>query len=140
MIRLGLCCIFRDEPIKFRTTTATAIKRLSRREARKKLAGLCAENAAALLSALRYCSEHGIGGFRVNSQILPLKTHPEVGYDLEKLADGRQIVEHLHRAVQLGQVLRQTYANCMKPWLQYDDVAQAQRIQEWKKRLLDRQR
>ena len=26
MIRLGLCCIFRDEPIKFRTITATAIK------------------------------------------------------------------------------------------------------------------
>ena len=26
MIRLGLCCIFRDEPIKFRTTTAAAVK------------------------------------------------------------------------------------------------------------------
>ena len=24
MIRLGLCCIFRDQPIKFRTTTARA--------------------------------------------------------------------------------------------------------------------
>jgi len=24
MIRLGLCCILRDEPIKFRNTTATA--------------------------------------------------------------------------------------------------------------------
>jgi UV DNA damage endonuclease len=95
VIRLGLCCIFRDEPIKFRTTTATAIKRLSRREARKKLAGLCAENALALLSALHYCSEHGIGCFRVNSQILPLKTHPEVGYDLEELPGGRQIVKQL---------------------------------------------
>jgi UV DNA damage endonuclease len=34
MIRLGLCCIFRDEPIKFRTTTATVIKRLPRRDAK----------------------------------------------------------------------------------------------------------
>ena len=93
MIRLGLCCIFRDEPIKFRTTTATAIKRLARREARKRLAGLCAENAATLLSALRFCDANGIGCFRVNSQILPLKTHPEVGYDLEKLPGGRQIIE-----------------------------------------------
>ena len=25
-IRLGLCCILRDEPIKFRTTTAAAVK------------------------------------------------------------------------------------------------------------------
>jgi UV DNA damage endonuclease len=93
VIRLGLCCIFRDEPIKFRTTTATAIKRLPRLEARKKLAGLCAENAAALMSALRYCTEHGIGCFRVNSQVLPLKTHPDVGYDVQELPDGRQIIE-----------------------------------------------
>jgi len=93
VIRLGLCCIFREEPIQFRTTTAAAIKRLPRREALKKLAALCAGNAAALLSALRYCSENGIGCFRVNSQILPLKTHPELGYDLEKLPDGRQIVK-----------------------------------------------
>jgi len=93
VIRLGLCCIFRDAPIKFRTATATAIKRLSPDEGRKKLADLCAENAAALMSALRYCSEHGIGCFRMNSQILPLKTHPEVGYGVRELPGGRQIVK-----------------------------------------------
>jgi len=93
VIRLGLCCIFRDGPIKFRTTTATAVKRLPRQEARKKLAGLCAQNAAALMSALQYCSTNNIGGFRVNSQILPLKTHPEVGYDLEELPDRQQVIE-----------------------------------------------
>ena len=49
MIRLGLCCIFREAPIKFRTTTATVLKRLPRNEGRKKLADLCAANAAALL-------------------------------------------------------------------------------------------
>ena len=97
MIRLGLCCIFRDEPIRFRTATATALKRLSRRDVRKKLAGLCTENATALLSAIGYCSAHGIGCFRVNSQILPVKTHPDVGYDVTDLPDGRQIVEKLQQ-------------------------------------------
>jgi UV DNA damage endonuclease len=92
MIRLGLCCIFRDQPIKFRTTTATAIKRLPREEGRKKLADLCAANATALMEALHFCSANGIGCFRVNSQILPLKTHPEVGYDLAELPGGRRIV------------------------------------------------
>jgi UV DNA damage endonuclease len=92
MIRLGLCCIFRDEPIKFRTTTARTIKRLPRNEGRKKLADLCAANAVALMEALQFCSANGIGCFRVNSQILPLKTHPEVGYDLAELPGGRQIV------------------------------------------------
>ena len=92
MIRLGLCCIFRDAPIKFRTTTATAIKRLSRDEGRKRLADLCSANAAALLEALQFCSANGIGCFRVNSQILPLKTHPDVGYEIEELPGGREIV------------------------------------------------
>ncbi len=93
MFRLGLCCIFRDEPIKFRTTTATAIKRLSRDQGRKKLADLCAANAQALMAALQFCSANGFGCFRVNSQILPLKTHPEVGYDVRELPGGRRIVK-----------------------------------------------
>jgi UV DNA damage endonuclease len=93
VIRFGLCCIFRDEPIKFRTTTATAIKRFSRDEGRKKLADLCTANGTALMEALRFCSANGIGCFRVNSQILPLKTHPEVGYDVRELPGGRQIVK-----------------------------------------------
>jgi UV DNA damage endonuclease len=92
MIRLGLCCIFRNEPIRFRTTTAAAIKRLSRDEGRRKLADLCAANAEALLAALRFCSANGIGCFRVNSQILPLKTHPDVGYELAELPGGQKIV------------------------------------------------
>lgn len=91
-MRLGLCCIFREAAIKFRTTTATAVQKLPRSEGRKKLADLCAANAAALMEALQFCSANGIGCFRVNSQILPLKTHPDVGYDLEGLPGGRQIV------------------------------------------------
>ena len=97
MIRFGLCCIFREAPIKFRTTTAAAIKRLSRDEGWKKLADLCAANAAALMEALQFCSANGIGCFRVNSQILPLKTHPEVGYDLVELPGGRQIVNQFRK-------------------------------------------
>lgn len=93
MIRLGLCCVFREEPIKFRTVTATAVQRLPRREGRRKLADVCAANAAALLSALRFCAAGGIGCFRVNSQILPLRTHPEVGYDLQELPGGRPVIE-----------------------------------------------
>lgn len=92
MIRLGMCCIFREAPIKFRTTTAMAIKRLPGDEGRKRLADLCAANAKALLEALQFCSANGIGCFRVNSQILPLKTHPDVGYELAELPGGRQIV------------------------------------------------
>lgn len=54
------------------------------------------DNAKALLAAIRYCHANGIGAFRVNSQILPLKTHPAAGYDLRDLPDG-DVVEALFR-------------------------------------------
>ena len=75
-LRLGLCCQFTREPIKFRTTTATAMLRLAKRERLARLAELCLANADALLSALRYCAAHGIGAFRVNSQISASLTSP----------------------------------------------------------------
>jgi len=92
MIRLGLCCMFRKQPIRFRTTTATAVARLPRSEALAKLADLCSANADSLLQAFRFCVENGIGGFRILSQILPLKTHPNLGYAVEDLPKGGEIV------------------------------------------------
>jgi UV DNA damage endonuclease len=49
-------------------------------------------NADALLSALQFCAEKGIGAFRINSQILPVNTHPDAGYDLNDLPGGDHIV------------------------------------------------
>lgn len=92
MIRFGLCCAFRDRPIKFANTTAAAIGRMNRTDALAKLAGLCLGNANALLAALQFCAESGIGCFRVVSQILPLKTHPSCGYAIDELPGGAEIV------------------------------------------------
>lgn len=44
-------------------------------------------------------------------------------------------VSALQRAVQVAQVLRQTYANCMRPWWQYDDGVQEQRVKDWEEQL-----
>ncbi len=92
MIRLGLCCIFRDEPIKFVTTTATAISKLKRPDALAKLSRLCLENADSLLAALQFCAANGIVCFRVNSQILPIKTHPTCGYEVTDLPEGDEVI------------------------------------------------
>jgi UV DNA damage endonuclease len=92
MTRLGLCCIFRDQPIKFATTTAAALGRLGRADGLAKLGRIALANADALLAALRFCAGNGIGCFRVNSQILPLKTHPEHGYAMDDLPGGAEIV------------------------------------------------
>ena len=92
MIRLGLCCKFHEAPIAFKTTTVTALSRLGRRAQLAKLADLCRANAEALQAALAFCAQHGIGCFRVNSQILPVKTHPGVGYAVGDLPGADALV------------------------------------------------
>jgi UV DNA damage endonuclease len=92
MIRLGLCCTFRDQPIKFAHATAAAIGRMGRSDGLARLGRLGLANAEALLAAFRFCVDHGIGCFRINSQILPLRTHPGLGYTMDDLPDGDRIV------------------------------------------------
>ncbi|HEU5072117.1 MAG TPA: UV DNA damage repair endonuclease UvsE [Verrucomicrobiae bacterium] len=91
-LRLGLCCQFAREPIKFRTTTATAMLRLPKPGRLSRLAALCLANAEALLASLRFCANHGIGAFRINSQILPVKTHPTAGYTTSELPGAADIL------------------------------------------------
>ncbi len=92
MIRLGLCCLFLNEPIRFKTATARHMLKMGRRPALEHLAALCLHNGRTLLQALEYCAAHGIGSFRINSQILPLRTHPQAGYRVHDLPESRQIV------------------------------------------------
>lgn len=90
-LRLGLCCIFREAPIKFRTTTARVIQCMDSADAAQKLTSVCEHNAKALLDAMQYCAAHNIGSFRITSPILPLKTHPACGYRLQDLPNGKKI-------------------------------------------------
>ena len=96
MVRFGLCCTFLQEPIRFRRTTASGLARLDRAAALTKLSDICLHNADALAQALRFCERNGIGDFRVNSQILPVKTHPDVGYAVEDLPDSAEIVRRFN--------------------------------------------
>ena len=82
MLRFGLCCIFKNEPILFKRTTAKYQKKFSRSEQLVHLSSIIQNNAKSLFKSLVYCHDHGIGDFRINSQILPLKTHMEMGYDI----------------------------------------------------------
>jgi len=45
MIRFGLCCLFKEHPIKFRQTTATYLSRFTPGEQRARLSELCLTNA-----------------------------------------------------------------------------------------------
>jgi len=93
MLRFGLCCIFRKEPIKFRRTSAKYLQAFQRNQQLKYLAEICLHNASALNKALQYCRDNDIKDFRISSQILPLKTHPDVGYSLGDLPSYHRIIQ-----------------------------------------------
>ena len=62
-------------------------------------------NAEALLAALQFCARNDIGCFRINSQILPLKTHPQHGYRIEELPGGTEIVRRFQECGALARRL-----------------------------------
>ena len=102
MIRWGLCCIFKNEPITFRRATATFLLKKERKDQLDYLSKVVLHNAESLYAALVFCKEKGIGDFRINSQILPLKTHPHAGYDLCELPDHEIIMERFSRCGRFG--------------------------------------
>jgi len=91
MLRLGLCCLFRDQPIKYRQTTAKALHTLNRREQLARLSALCLHNAETLAAALRFLAGTGINAYRLPSPLFPRYTHPAVGYRLDDLPAAEEI-------------------------------------------------
>ena len=94
-MRFGLCCLFKDEKIAFRTTTAKVLSLMQRGEQLKKLSEICHSNAGSLLRAVKAVHRLGIGAFRIMSPLFPRMTHPDVGYSLADLPDGNSIANLL---------------------------------------------
>ena len=90
-MRLGLCCLFKKEPVSFRTTTAKNLLSLKRDRQLQKLSEICFHNASNLYLALETVQRLGIGAFRIVSPLFPRMTHPTVGYRLEDLLEGKKI-------------------------------------------------
>ena len=95
MLRLGLCCLFQQAPIKFRSTTATYLKKLDRSGQLARVSQLCLENSSTLVTALDEVYQLGFGSFRVMSPLFPIFTHPQVGYQLDELPHAAQIRANL---------------------------------------------
>lgn len=101
-MRFGLCCLFANQPITFRTTTAKALQVLPRSAQLAKLSQICQHNALSLYQALEAVSGLGIGAFRIMSPLFPRMTHPEVGYSLAELPDAACIAAQLAATRQLA--------------------------------------
>jgi UV DNA damage endonuclease len=89
-LRWGLCCLFVQEPVRFRTVTAKTLSSLGTEERRRRLGEIALHNAENLLLAVETCLRLGIGAFRISSDLLPLKTHPHYRYALKDLPGGTE--------------------------------------------------
>jgi len=103
MLRFGLCCLFREQPIRYRQTTAKTLIKLTRRERLEKISFLCLANCTSLVAALEAVHALGIGAYRIPSPLLPRYTHPEVGYYIKDLPDASAIITKLEEANRLRQ-------------------------------------
>jgi UV DNA damage endonuclease len=102
-IRFGLCCIFRQEPIRFRQVTAKTLQKVSRPEQLVRLSEIGLHNVQSLYKALHYVLNNGIGAFRILSPLLPRYTHPDVAYTLDDLPAGEEIKSGFARIRQFRQ-------------------------------------
>jgi len=103
MLRFGLCCLFRDQPIRFRQATAKTLIKLTRHERLEKISFICLANCTSLVAALEAVHDLGIGAYRIPSPLLPRYTHPEVGYYIKDLPDASAIITKLEEANRLRQ-------------------------------------
>lgn len=101
-VRWGLCCTFSDTTPRFRHATHKYVSSLPRPAARQYLSDIVLANAVALAHAVERCDELGIGAFRINSQILPLGTHPVSGYAIEQLDRGDAAIDAYRAAGRLA--------------------------------------
>ncbi|HYF49907.1 MAG TPA: hypothetical protein VEJ63_10900, partial [Planctomycetota bacterium] len=100
MVRVGLCCTFLEEPIKFRAATARYVLSLPNKERETYIDQIAQDNAASLVQALEWCARNGVGAFRINSGFLPLYTHPDTGYtidDLPRAMAFKQVLRHCRK-------------------------------------------
>lgn len=111
MLRFGLCCLFKEEAVTFRTTTVKVLSTLPRDRQLLKLSEICLHNARNLQVALETVHRLGIGAFRIMSPLFPRMTHPEAGYGLDHLPDGETISSTLEtcRLFALQQQIRLSF-------------------------------
>jgi UV DNA damage endonuclease len=110
-MRFGLCCLFKDEAITFRTTTAKSLAPLKRDAQLAKLSTICLHNVDNLHQAVETAHRLGIGAFRIMSPLFPRMTHPDVGYGLDELPEGDSIAQRMvaTRALALRYDLRLSF-------------------------------
>lgn len=74
-LKLGLCCLFHNEPIKYKTYTKTALLKLSDSDRNDKILNIISHNIKTLQEAIDYCYKNNIESYRFSSDLFPHFTY-----------------------------------------------------------------
>ena len=70
-LKLGLCCLFHKENIKFKTYTKSNLEKLSIINRKYKIIEVITHNIITLQRAIDYCYKHNIESYRFSSDLFP---------------------------------------------------------------------
>lgn len=140
---LGLCCMFHQEPIKYRTYTKKKLESLDHNEATDRMLEVVLNNIASLEKSIKYCQKHNIKSFRVSSDIVPhweyvhergLLTEKDKEYFEMKLkainTDGVQLSLHPGQHVNLGSPTEDVVSRSISDLLYHKFLADSLGFQE----------
>lgn len=88
MLNFGLCCQFKEQPIKFKTATV----KYALLNNKSYLEDIYSNNIKSLFKSIDYCYLNNIRAFRVSSNLFPLATHPNFNFDIKIVADSLNII------------------------------------------------
>lgn len=70
-VKFGLCCLFHEENIKYKTYTKSGLQKLSLSEQKDKVLSVIIHNINSLQYSLNYCHLNSIDSFRISSDLFP---------------------------------------------------------------------
>lgn len=124
-LKLGLCCLFHNEPIKFKTYTKSALLKLSEKDRTDKILSIINHNIQTLQQAIIYCYKNNIESYRFSSDLFPHFDYVSTVLDestIEKLFQSVQKIDtknitlscHPGQHVNLGSPTEQVVINSVK--------------------------
>lgn len=146
-MEMGLCCLFRNEPIAYKSYSFAHLKRLADQSGlsavTEKVLSVWENNVKMLQLSFDYCTAKGIRGFRISSDLFPqsgrlrqegLITQEEYNRFLEKLRElqsGNLILSmHPGQHVNLGSPSESVVANSIDDLREHFDIAEQLNIGE----------
>lgn len=105
-MNLSLCCIsniLAEKNIKFRTMTYKTFSSKPKAESLNKLSEIISNNFQVTEKIIRHCSDNGIKGYRLSSDLCPVINHPEVNlniFDLPNIETIFEDIENCKKAIE----------------------------------------